>query len=153
MLKQLFIPALVAIMGLSLAACQTAPSNESTGQVVGGVVGGILGSQIGGGRGKTAATIAGVLVGGYLGGKIGRSMDANDQRRAYESLEHNRTNEPSSWHNPDSNRDYTVTPTNTYKTAEGYCRDYTTEVMIEGRREVAKGTACRQPDGSWRVIN
>jgi surface antigen len=151
-IRHLFLTSLITA-ALFLSACQTAPSGEDKGQVVGGVLGGVLGSQIGRGKGRTAATIAGVLVGAYLGGKIGRNMDANDQRQAYGALENNRSNQPSSWHNPDSNRDYAVTPTNTYQTADGYCRDYTTEVNIDGKREVARGTACREPNGSWRVVN
>lgn len=135
-----------------LTACQTSPSKEDTGRVVGGVLGGVLGSQVGSGDGKTAATIAGVLIGGYIGGNIGRGMDENDRRNAYGALENNPTNQPSKWHNPDSNKDYAVTPTRTYDTAEGPCRDYTTEVMIDGRREIAKGTACREANGSWRIV-
>ena len=151
-LRHALISAVVAGTML-LAGCQTAPSNETTGTVVGGVVGGILGSQIGGGKGKTVATIAGVLVGAYIGGNIGRTMDANDRQQAYDALENNPTNEPSAWHNPDSGNDYTVTPTNTYDTAEGPCREYTTEVVIDGKREVATGTACREANGSWRIVN
>lgn len=151
-IRHLLLSSLIAV-SMALAGCQTSPSNEGGGQVIGGVLGGVLGSQVGKGKGKTAATIAGVLVGAYLGGKIGRSMDANDQRKAHSALENNQSNQPASWHNPDSNRDYAVTPTSTYKTADGYCRDYTTEVSIDGKREVAKGTACREPNGSWRVVN
>ena len=32
----------------------------------------------------------------------------------------------------------------------GYCREYTTTVVIDGRTERAHGTACRQPDGIWQ---
>jgi surface antigen len=116
------------------------------------VLGGVLGSQVGKGSGKTAATIAGVLIGGYLGGSIGKTMDDNDRRNAYNALEHNPTNQPSSWRNPDTGNNYTVTPTKTYDTASGPCREYTTEVVIDGRRETATGTACRE-NGSWRIVN
>lgn len=34
-----------------------------------------------------------------------------------------------------------------------YCREYTTETVIAGKRRPTYGTACRQPDGSWRIIN
>lgn len=151
-IRHILISGIIAASMIS-TGCQTAPSNQNTGQIVGGVVGGILGSQIGGGRGKTAATIAGVLVGAYIGGNIGRSMDANDQRKAYDALENNPSNQPSTWHNPDSNKDYTVTPTSSYNTAEGPCREYTTEVVIGGQSEIATGTACREADGSWRIVN
>ena len=137
-------------MSISLTACQT--TNENTGQVLGGVLGGVLGSQVGGGKGKTAAIIAGTIAGAYFGGKIGKTMDTGDKQKAYDSLEHNQTNQASSWNNPDSGNDYTVTPTKTYSSASGPCREYSTEVVIDGRRETATGTACRE-NGSWRVIN
>lgn len=142
----------IALFSLTLLGCQTAPSSENTGRVVGGVLGGVLGSQVGSGSGKTAATIAGVLIGGYLGGSIGKTMDEVDRQKAYNTLEQNPTNQASSWRNPDSGNAYTVTPTKTYSSASGPCRDYTTEVVIDGRRETATGTACRE-NGSWRVIN
>jgi surface antigen len=142
----------VALFSLSLLGCQSSPSKEDTGTVVGGVLGGVLGSQVGKGSGRTAATIAGVLIGGYLGGSIGKTMDETDRQNAYNSLENNQTNQASSWRNPDSGNTYTVTPTKTYNSASGPCRDYTTEVVIDGRRETATGTACRE-NGTWRVIN
>ncbi|AWJ86683.1 hypothetical protein TSH58p_24780 (plasmid) [Azospirillum sp. TSH58] len=33
------------------------------------------------------------------------------------------------------------------------CREYQTTVMIGGLAQPGYGTACRQPDGSWRVTN
>ena len=36
-------------------------------------------------------------------------------------------------------------------TAGANCREFATTVVIDGRRERAVGTACRQADGSWRV--
>jgi surface antigen len=142
----------VALFSLSLLGCQSAPSKENTGQVVGGVLGGVLGAQVGKGRGRTAAIIAGTLAGAYFGGKVGKSMDDADRQNAYNALERNQTNQASSWRNPDSGNAYTVTPTKTYSSASGPCRDYTTEVIIDGRRETATGTACRE-NGTWRVIN
>ena len=140
-----------AIISLSLLGCQSA-SKQDTGQVVGGVLGGVLGSQVGSGSGKTAATIAGVLIGGYIGGNIGKTMDETDRQNSYNALEHNQTNQPASWRNPDSGNAYTVTPTKTYTADSGPCREYTTEVVIDGRRETATGTACRE-NGSWRIVN
>lgn len=137
-----------------LVACQT-PSKRDTGAVIGGVAGGVLGKQIGSGTGRTAAIIAGTLVGAYIGGSIGQQMDDNDHYRAQRSLEFNQDNRPTTWRNPNTNTEYTVTPTRTYdETARsGPCREYTTEAVIEGRREIIHGTACRQYDGTWRASN
>lgn len=33
-----------------------------------------------------------------------------------------------------------------------YCREFETFGMVGGRRERLYGTACQQPDGSWRVV-
>jgi surface antigen len=33
------------------------------------------------------------------------------------------------------------------------CREYQLTVTIAGRPQPAWGTACRQPDGSWRIVN
>jgi len=148
-LSKLFISALFAV---SLTACQSSPTQEDTGRVIGAVVGGVLGSNVGGGRGKTAAIIAGTILGGYFGGKIGKTMDDNDRYRANQAFETTPTNQASSWRNPDSGNEYSVTPTRTYATNDGPCRDYTTEVIIDGKRETATGTACRE-NGKWRVVN
>jgi len=34
-----------------------------------------------------------------------------------------------------------------------YCREYRHTVTIEGQRREAYGHACRQPDGSWRMVD
>jgi len=138
---------------LGSAGCTAPPTKEQTGTVIGGALGGVLGSQVGSGRGKTAATIVGAIAGGLIGGSIGRYMDQQDQQRVAYALEANRTNQPTSWHNPDTGYDYTVTPTNTYQSAEGPCREYSTDAVIDGRRETVYGTACRQSDGSWQARN
>jgi len=140
------------VLTISLAGCQSPPTQEDTGRVVGAVLGGVLGSNVGKGSGRTAATIAGTILGGYLGGAIGKSMDENDRYRANQAFENNPTNQPSNWRNPDSGNEYTVTPTRTYTKNDGPCRDYTTEVVIDGRRETATGTACRE-NGQWRIVN
>lgn len=137
-----------------LAGCTTpGHQQEQAGTVLGAVVGGVLGSQIGHGGGRAAATIAGTIVGGMVGGNIGRSMDDTDRLKAAHALETSRTGVPSRWRNPDSGHDYTVTPTRTVETAQGPCREYTVDGVIGGRSEKVYGTACRQPDGSWRVVN
>ncbi len=33
-----------------------------------------------------------------------------------------------------------------------YCREYTQQVMIGGVRRSSYGTACQQPDGSWKIV-
>ena len=139
------IPVLALAGAVLGAGCAYPPTKEQTGMVIGGLIGGLGGSQFGGGDGRTAAIIIGTMAGAVIGGAIGRSMDETDQ------LETVRTGVSSSWQNPDTGNTYVVTPTRTYDTAEGPCREYTMDATIGGRPEQVYGTACRQPDGSWRL--
>jgi surface antigen len=72
--------------------------------------------------------------------------------RTAQTLETVRTGVPSTWQNPDSGYQYEVTPTRTYETAGTPCREYTVDAVIGGKREQVYGTACRQADGSWKVM-
>jgi len=142
--------ALALSVGVGLGGCA---NRQQGGAVLGGVAGGVLGSTVGQGSGKTAAIVAGTLLGAYVGSEIGRQMDENDRRRAREALEYSRTDETVRWHNPDSGNDYAVTPIRTYQTAQGPCREYITKARIGGKTEEVYGTACRQPDGSWKTVS
>ena len=145
---------LILAGAITLALGTTACTNEQTGQVVGGILGGVAGHQVGSGTGQDVATAVGASAGVIIGGSVGRSMDDTDRLKASHSLEYNRTHEPSHWRNPNTGNDYTMTPTRTYQTDTGqYCREYNTDVVVGGRRETAYGTACRQPDGSWRLVS
>jgi len=73
--------------------------------------------------------------------------------RTQQVLESSPTGSTVAWNNPDTDVDYSVTPTRTYESDSGPCRDYTTEVVIEGRAEIVHGTACRSDDGSWHATN
>jgi hypothetical protein len=33
------------------------------------------------------------------------------------------------------------------------CREYQTTVTVDGQQQPSHGTACLQPDGSWRIVN
>lgn len=150
MYSRRLIPLLILLF--LLTGCESL-SKRDTGTVLGGIAGGILGNQVGGGSGRTAAIIVGTLAGAYIGGSIGQQMDDNDHYRSQQALESNPVNRTSSWRNPDSGNSYQVTPTRTYETASGPCREYTTEAVIDGRTETVYGTACRQSDGTWQAAN
>ncbi len=151
--------AIVFAAAFTLAACVTdGGQKETAGTLIGAGLGGLAGSQIGSGSGKLAAVGAGVLLGAILGRETGRSLDKADrlyaERTAAQSLEAAPTGATKAWKNPDSGNSGTFTPTRTYETSEGQpCRDYETTVTIDGKTEIVRGTACREPDGRWTVVN
>lgn len=146
-----FLIATLLGAGLTLSGCAMDRPHEQAGMVIGGALGGVLGNQVGRGSGRTAAIIVGTLAGAAIGGAVGRSMDDTDRLKTAHSLENVRTGVSSSWRNPDTGNQYTVTPTRTYESSGGPCREYSVDAMISGRTEKVYGTACRQADGSWRT--
>ena len=149
--------ALAAAPGVR-AGCESGSGEEVMGTLVGAALGGLVGSQIGSGSGKKVAIAAGVLGGGFIGNRIGKKLSCKDQEYHYSttqsSLEYKQTGGSGAWANPDTGHSGSVTPTRTYIAADGTpCREFTQNIQVDGQVERVNGTACRQPDGSWRMVN
>ncbi len=151
-MKGAAVVVLVALLG---TGCATMEANPKTtiGAAGGGMVGGLIAAAAGG---NPAAIAASVIGGMLVGGMVGNLLDERDKRMAAEAAHRALETAPSgqsvAWRNPDTGHSGTVTPTKTYQTAGGtYCREYQTTVKIDGKDERAYGTACRQPDGSWKI--
>jgi surface antigen len=154
LLKRSAVVVLIAVVGTGCAEMQANPKT-TIGAAGGGLTGGLIAAAAGG---NPAAIAASVIGGMLIGGMVGNLLDQRDKQMAAEAahraMETAPTGKPVAWNNPDSGHSGTVTPTKTYQTADGtYCREYQTTVLIDGKQERATGTACRQPDGSWRVVN
>lgn len=148
------LSASLLMIGCQSSPYDTSPSKGDIGTVAGGVVGAAIGSQVGDeGATRAAATVGGALLGGFLGRSIGQYMEEQDRRQAGYALENARTDETVTWTNPDTGYEYNFTPTETYTRQNRPCREFVTQVSIEGRWETVRGTACRQPDGSWQIIS
>ncbi len=153
--KRLLLP--IALLGIGLAACvgASAPGPKTqVGAATGAAAGGLLGAAVGG---DSEGILVGVLLGGLVGGAIGNSLDNADREYArhttYHGLESTSSGEVSEWYNPDSGHSGSITPTRTWKTASGRtCREYTQTIRVGDRTERGYGTACRQRDGSWRIV-
>ena len=142
----------VASLSLLLVSC-AGMNHEDVGTISGGVIGGLIGSQFGSGAGQLAATAGGAIAGAYLGGQIGKYMDKVDRMEMQRALETVPTGKEAQWSNPDTGNRYTVRPTRTYYHGRLPCREYYTKAVIDGRTETIRGSACRQPDGTWHVVH
>ncbi|BCW88329.1 hypothetical protein sos41_14680 [Alphaproteobacteria bacterium SO-S41] len=70
--------------------------------------------------------------------------DAFDNAAPYESV---------AWQDPDTGYRGTLEPQDWYQDDRGNdCREFSQEIYIDGRRQEATGTACRQSDGTWRIV-
>ncbi|MGE0754683.1 MAG: RT0821/Lpp0805 family surface protein [Alphaproteobacteria bacterium] len=154
-----------------VSACQQGPMGQpgqgvtrggnvnksDVGTLAGGIAGGVAGYQFGGGAGKAVATVAGTLLGAYLGSEIGASMDRADvayyNQTSQRALETGQPGTAFPWENPQSGNYGTITPNKYYQNSYGdYCREYSQSITVGGRTEKAYGTACRQPDGTWKIV-
>jgi surface antigen len=143
---------------LALVSCgPDGPTKQDTGTVVGAVAGGLIGNQFGKGGGRVASTMAGAVIGGILGNEIGRQLDQRDrllaQQAEYDAWERGAPGRPVRWRNPESGRYGEVIPEATYRRGGLDCRDYIHKVYIDGRPQAMRGTACRNPDGTWSQVS
>jgi surface antigen len=148
---------LLFVTAMGCARDQGGLTKQTGGAVLGGVAGGVIGSTIGSGRGKTVAIITGTVLGALLGGEIGKRLDERDKlimaKTTQTSLEKGRSGQSAEWKNPDTGNRGTITPKPSYKSSSGQdCREFTQTIYVGGKSETAKGTACRNPDGTWRII-
>lgn len=143
----------VLMTSVSLVGC-AGMSNQDAGTLSGAAIGGLLGSQFGGGGGRVLAIGAGAIAGALIGSAIGRSMDASDRMLMDQALENRPVGQPAYWTNANTGASYTVIPEQNV-TIDGnqYCREYRTTAIIAGKRQQMYGTACRQPDGTWQMVN
>lgn len=129
---------------------------ETVGALGGAAAGGLIGAQFGSGKGRLAATGAGVLIGALIGSEVGRQLDEADRIKADRAVNEAHDapiGETIEWNNPDNGHRGTVTPVRDGTASNGnYCREFQQTVTIGGRTEEAYGTACRQPDGAWQIV-
>lgn len=145
----------VAAVAAALAGCgPQGMNNETGGALAGGVMGGILGGMLFHGDGQVAGVIGGTLLGGLLGSRVGAYMDRQDQINMQRAIIHTPVDQEATWTNKRRHATYTVTPLRNYHGKNGrYCREYQTTVTVNGKKQSAYGKACRQPDGSWHIVN
>lgn len=143
---------------LLVSACATASWQENQKAIIGGVggatAGGLIASAI---DHHPAVIIGGAIVGGLVGSAIGDRMDAADRKEARFAQQRALETAPSGsivpWRNPDSGHSGTITPTRTYQAEDrSYCREFQQVVSVDGKNQQAHGTACREDDGTWRIL-
>lgn len=149
------IVTLALVLPMMLAAC--GPDNkQGTGTIVGAVAGGAAGAAIGGRKNRIPGVAIGALAGGIIGNQIGRALDEEDRRIAaaaeFQALEYGQPGQPTPWNNPQTQHRGQIVPGKPYQQGSQHCRPYTHTIYIGGEPQTARGTACRQPDGTWQAV-
>ena len=153
------------LFSMFVASCTlttTEPNEQGFKQSVGTVTGMLLGGKVAndlskGSKNQGLWTMAGVTLGAFMGNEIGAALDKQDllmvRDAQNQALEFNKTNQRSSWNNPDSGNSGMIYPTNTYQKGDQPCREFTQEINIGGEVHKAFGRACRRADGTWDIIS
>jgi surface antigen len=99
-------------------------------------------------------TIIAAMDGGLIGGTVGSGLSENDRRTAlqaeYRALEYTAAGKAVDWKG--SRGSGAVTAAQPYRVGSQDCRQYTQTVNAGGQNRSARGTACRNPDGSWTPL-
>jgi surface antigen len=144
-------PALLLLFALGLAGCDLT-SRDAAGDGA---------RAFGGGKSAgDAATASSALTNAELsrliGSRIGSVLTDDDRKLAYEAqiraLESGSPGAPMPWRNPASGRYGNIVPGPAYDRKGAQCRGYSHSVTIGGQLEIARGTACRGPDGAWSAV-
>jgi len=157
-MKKHFRAIVVAIL---LAAFFASPAlageDQFFGTLTGATIGGIVGNQFGKGSGRDAATVAGILAGGWAGNDIGYAMDNRSSSQASAGGGYRAPAGPityrSSYEPNYVGPDDSPSPETIYDNAGSTCREYSQQVRVNGRIQESYGTACLQPDGTWRAVD
>ncbi|MGB6119736.1 MAG: hypothetical protein WBF87_16090 [Mesorhizobium sp.] len=135
---------LVLSAALALAGCATStPSNS----IVGGFVGPTPRPQAPAGRAIIAALGGGLIGGAQLSGaERSQALEAE-----YKALEYTPVGQPVLWGDLQGRRGE-VRAAQPYRVGSQDCRQYTHTIVLTGQPQMVRGTACRNPDGSWSVL-
>jgi surface antigen len=144
-IRAAFVAGSLAISGCTTTGLGTAG--------VGGLAGKLTGDD---GNGDVAAANIAAMNGGLVGGQIGAGIGERDRRIAleaeYRALEYTQSGQPITWKSSSSSLYGTVVASQPYRVGSQDCRQYSHTVYVSGQSRNARGTACRNADGSWTLL-
>lgn len=133
------------IVALSLLAGCTSTGLDRPGS------GGLIAPSVEAGR----AAILRNMNGGLIGGTVGSGLSERERRTAleaeYRALEYTPSGQAVAW-TGDAGRSGEVVAAQPYRVGSQDCRQYVHKVTIGGQTGQARGTACRNADGSWTPL-
>ncbi len=136
--------------------CRNKP--DPAGALVGALAGGLLGNAVAGRGSKTEGAIVGVIAGGAIGMALTSKVECEDRSYMYKTYSDGfnagRPGAKYNWENPRTRNRGEMEVIDYYEDEDNFrCAVYSNNVIINGRREEARGRACQQPDGSWAIID
>jgi surface antigen len=127
-------------------------NKKAIGAIMGGAIGGVIGAQVGEGAGRNIAILVGTAAGALIGSHVGSKMDEADRACVGEALEKAGDHRTVAWASGDGSTTYRVTPLARRPDTDPACRMFELQAATGAGSSTSNAQACRDPDGSWRVI-
>jgi surface antigen len=144
----------VAVM--ALAFLQGCAATSLGARSSGSVIGGFVGTPASAGGAQIAENLILAMGGGLLVGEAGEELSQKEKTRAleaeYRALEYTPVGQTVTWGDKPSGRYGEVVAAQAYRVGSQDCRQYSHTVHAGGQPRVARGTACRNADGSWTTL-
>ncbi len=138
-------PAIVAALTL-LSACGTTKGSLEDGG----------GTKVEEPKRVDSAAIMKSMGGGLIGGSIGSGLSGDEKDRAleaeYRALEYSQAGQPVAWKGDSASVYGQAAAAQAYRVGSQDCRQFTQTVTRDGQSRTARGTACRNGDGSWTPL-
>lgn len=101
---------------------------------------------------RLLAPLEGGLVARIEGVQISRADQIDALETEYRALESTAPGDAAVWQGENGLVSGTVVPSQPYRVGSQDCRQYTHTITIGGTEQVARGSACRNEDGSWTLL-
>ena len=98
------------------------------------------------------ASMNGGLIGTAAGARLARSERRPALEAEYRALEYMTAGQAVQWQGDDARRGGEVVAAQPYRVGSQDCRQYAHTFSLNGPRQTVRGTACRNPDGSWTPL-
>lgn len=129
----------------SLAACSSLNATKSSAPATGGALS----------DGTVSNAVLAPMGSGILGAAI-TQLASSDRRSAveaeYKALEYAPKGQAVTWKGHSGRASGEVTAAQPYQVGSQNCRQYSHSFTIDGAPQIARGTACRNSDGSWTPL-
>jgi len=139
---------LLAGLAAGLAGCGTTGSGQGSGSAAG---------STSPGGGKVSSSVIAAMGGGLVSGSIGSGLSQNEKRNAleaeYKALEYTASGQAVNWKGDQAGHYGEVVAAQPYRVGSQDCRQYAQTVHAGAAGATARGTACRNADGSWSLLN
>jgi surface antigen len=133
---------------LALAACANDPAGVTSSTTAGGGSNAYTGSVPG--APDHGALAPGPATTGTLSVP---ALDPRDREPAaaaqQRALQFGEPGAPVAWRSPESGHHGTIVPGPAYQSNGTTCREFSHTVYVDGRPQTGRGSACRNPNGTW----